>query len=306
MKPKSERTAELHNNYIKGLFNNSTNTNKEDQPNLENLENTNNPLINNNHEFLLNKQIVKISQNSNNFSTKNNSVQLKTNIIINSDNNIDKNEWFKNRLIITKNLKEKKIIYCLESESDKNINKPKNILFAYKDNGFYIIYKYINVKKNYDKEIKAKIKWNMFSNHFKIYDSNNNIIEEIIYNFNFKGWMGPTKFQILIPFLKKNIMNGIGFNSNDKLFMHRMENKSPEYNSIYKCYVLNFVNRKVIPNENNIQIIYSDINEDKNNILLQFAQVGNDEYILDYKYPFNNITALALAMTNLSSRLFFK
>ena len=99
-------------------------------------------------------------------------------------------------------------------------------------------------------------------------------------------------------------MNGIGFNSNDKLFMHRMENKSPEYNSIYKCYVLNFVNRKVIPNENNIQIIYSDINEDKNNILLQFAQVEKDEYILDFKYPFNNITALSLALTTLSSRMF--
>jgi hypothetical protein len=83
-----------------------------------------------------------------------------------------------------------------------------------------------------------------------------------------------------------------------------MENKSPEYNSIYKCFVLNFINRKVIPNEKNIQIIYSDLKEDKNNILLQFAQTEKNEYILDYKYPFNNITALALAMTNLSSRMF--
>lgn len=28
-----------------------------------------------------------------------------------------------------------------------------------------------------------------------------------------------------------------------------MENKSPEYNNLYKTYVLNFINRKVIPNE---------------------------------------------------------
>ena len=217
--------------------------------------------------------------------------------------NIDKDEWFKNRLIVTKNLKEKKIIYCLESEYDKNINKTKDILCAYKDNGFYIIYKYINVHQNYDKDIKAKIKWNMLSNHFKIYDKNNKIIEEIIYNFNFKGWIGPTKFQILIP---SNNRSGMGTNYNNKSNMYTMENKSPEYNSIYKCYVLNFLNRKVIPNENNVQIIYSGSNENKNNILLQFAQVGNDEYIVDYKYPFNSITALALAMTNLSSRLFFK
>ena len=292
MKPKSER-AELHNNYIQGFFRNSMG---EEQ---SNLENTNNPLMSNNHDLLLNKKILKISPNSNN------SVQLKTNILINNDtNNIDKDEWFKNKLLVTKNLKEKKIIYCLESDYDKNIKKNKDILCAYKDNGFYIIYKYINVHKNYDKDIKAKIKWNMLSNHFKIYDKNNNIIEEIIYNFNFKGWIGPTKFQILIPSNNSRMEKGII--SNDKSNMCTMENKSPEYNSIYKCYVLNFLNRKVIPNENNIQIIYSGPNQNKNNILLQFAQVGNDEYILDYKYPFNSITALALAMTNLSSRLFFK
>ena len=87
-----------------------------------------------------------------------------------------------------------------------------------------------------------------------------------------------------------------------------MENKSPEYNSIYKTYVLNFINRKVIPNEKNLQIIFSRNEEknnfDKNDILLQFAQVKNNEFILDYKYPFNNITALALAISVLSSRTF--
>ena len=170
--------------------------------------------MNNNHDLLLNKKIVKISPNSNSFSLNNISVQLKANILINDTNNIDKDEWFKNRLIVTKNLKEKKIIYCLESEYDKNKNKTKDILCAYKDNGFYIIYKYINVHKNYDKDINAKNKLNIFSNHFKIYDKNNKIIEEIIYNFNFKGWIGPTKFQILIP---SNNRNGMGIINNNKI-----------------------------------------------------------------------------------------
>lgn len=299
MKPYSER-PELHNNYINGFFNNG---------NIEgnsNFENTNNALLNNNNrDFLLNKKIVKL-QNSNNFIPKNNSVQLKNNILINDEPNItDRNKWFQTRLTITGDMKERKVIYNLYSEPDKENNiGEKNLLSAYKDKGFYAIFKYLNVKKNYDKEIKARIKWNMLSNHFKIYDSNNNILEEIIYSFNFKGWNGPTKLCIYIPFTNKVINNGIGQVSDNKMFMHKMENKSPEYNSIYKCYVLNFLNRKVIPNEKNIQIIYSDLKEDKNNILLQFAQVQNDEYILDYKYPFNNITALALALTNLSSRIF--
>ena len=294
MKSNSER-PELNNNYINDFYNHDEQSN---------FENTNKALLNAQTDLLLNKKIIKISPNQNNLMTKNNSVQLKNNIIINDETfNIDKNEWIKNRLKITTNMQEKKIIYCLETENNKNTDKSLNILSAYKDKGIYIIYRYINSNNNYDKEIKAKIKWNMFSNHFKIFDNNNNIIEEIIYNFNFKGWNGPTKLQILIPFSNKNIFNGIE-HVNNKLYMHKMENKSPEYNSIYKCYVLNFINRKVIPNEKNLQIIYSDLKEDRNNILLQFAQVENDEYILDYKYPFNNITALALALTTLSSRMF--
>ena len=283
--------VEMHNNYIK------ENISNEDQ---SNFENTNKALLSIPNDLLLNKKVVKISSNS---FTKNNSVQLKNNIIVDDDTfSINKDQWIRNRLKIDPNMQERKIIYSLETENDKSFKKNINLLSAYKDNGFYVIFKYIN-ENNLGKEIKAKIKWNMFSNHFKIFDNNGNLIEEILYNFNFKGWKGPTKLQILLPFSNKKNINGIGIN-NSKLYMHKMENKSPEYNSIYKCFVLNFINRKVIPNEKNMQIIYSDLKEDKNNILLQFAQTEKNEYILDYKYPFNNITALALAMTNLSSRMF--
>ena len=292
MKPFSER-VDMHNNNIKE----NIIINEEDK---SNFENTNKALLNVQADLLLNKKVVKVS----NSLTKNNSVQLKNNIIVNDETfNINKNEWIRNRLKIDTNMQERKIIYRLETENENNSSSSIDVLSAYKDNGFYVIFKYINEKNNYDKEIKAKIKWNMFSNHFKIFDRNDNIIEEIIYNFNFKGWNGPTKLQILLPTSKPNIINGIGVN-NSKLYMHKMENKQPEYNSIYKCYVLNFIKRKVIPNEKNMQIVYSDLKEDKSNILLQFAQTEKNEYILDYKYPFNNITALALAMTNLSSRMF--
>jgi hypothetical protein len=292
MKPFSER-VDMHNNNIKE----NIIINEEDK---SNFENTNKALLNVQADLLLNKKVVKVS----NSLIKNNSVQLKNNIIVNDETfNINKNEWIRNRLKIDTNMQERKIIYRLETENENNSSNSIDVLSAYKDNGFYVIFKYINEKNNYDKEIKAKIKWNMFSNHFKIFDRNDNIIEEIIYNFNFKGWNGPTKLQILLPTSKPNIINGIGVN-NSKLYMHKMENKQPEYNSIYKCYVLNFIKRKVIPNEKNMQIVYSDLKEDKSNILLQFAQTEKNEYILDYKYPFNNITALALAMTNLSSRMF--
>ena len=201
-------------------------------------------------------------------------------------------------------MQERKIIYSLEPElGDDLSNKNKNTIFAYKDNGFYAIYKYLNSHNNYDKEIKARLKWNLLSNKFKIFDNKNKLIEEINYNLNFKGWSGPTKLQVIIH--ENNNLN-FDFMNN----AYKMENKSPEYNSIYKTYVLNFINRKVIPNEKNIQIIFMKNegwnNGNKNDILLQFAQTQNNEYILDFKYPFNNITAFALALSCLSSRTFCK
>ena len=282
MKPNSQRN-ELHNNYINGLFK----MNIEDESKFDNTKNT---LLNNNRDFLLNKKIVKVPQNQN--LIKNNTFQ--------EDISKKRNEWKRNFLKITTNMQERKVIFFLEPENvpENNINKQKNsnILYAYKDNGFYAIYKYNNNQNNkLNKEIKARLKWNLLSNKFKIFDNRNILIEEINYNLNFRGWNGPTKLQVTI-----HENNNINFDFMNKEY--KMENKLPEYNTIYKTYVLNFINRKVIPNEKNIQIIFNNAN--KNDILLQFAQVQNNEFILDYKYPFNNITAFALALTTLSSRTF--
>ena len=292
MKPNSHRN-ELHNNYIKGLFK----MNPEDE---SKLENTNNALLISTKEFMLNKKIIKGQQGQ--FSN----TIIKSNSLFHEDEELAKkrNEWKKNILKISSNIQERKIIYSLEPElGDDLSNKNKNTIFAYKDNGFYAIYKYINSHNNYDKEIKARLKWNLLSNKFKIFDNKNKLIEEINYNLNFKGWSGPTKLQVIIH--ENNNLN-FDFMNN----AYKMENKSPEYNSIYKTYVLNFINRKVIPNEKNIQIIFMKNegwnNGNKNDILLQFAQTQNNEFILDFKYPFNNITAFALALSCLSSRTFCK
>lgn len=292
MKPNSHRN-ELHNNYIKGLFK----MNPEDE---SKLENTNNALLISTKEFMLNKKIIKGQQGQ--FSN----TIIKSNSLFHEDEELAKkrNEWKKNILKISSNMQERKIIYSLEPELDDDLsNKNKNTIFAYKDNGFYAIYKYINSHNNYDKEIKARLKWNLLSNKFKIFDNKNKLIEEINYNLNFKGWSGPTKLQVIIH--ENNNLN-FDFMNN----AYKMENKSPEYNSIYKTYVLNFINRKVIPNEKNIQIIFMKNegwnNGNKNDILLQFAQTQNNEFILDFKYPFNNITAFALALSCLSSRTFCK
>ena len=137
------------------------------------------------------------------------------------------------------------------------------------------------------------------------FDENNHLIEEIIYEFNFRGINGPTKLKILLPKITKNEKSLVNITGNKKL-VYNMKNKNPVYNDFFKVYTLQFIRRKVIPNEKNFQIIFSDYKEDGDDILLQFAQSQNDEFILDFKHPFNNISAFALAITAMASRTFCK
>jgi len=261
----------------------------------ENLENTNDVLFNQINEFILNKKLVKSSKNLSNKKKINKSFCFRPQEYYDEWEDVNIEKWFKNKIKITNNEKNsKKKVYKLYSD-DKNKTR-SSLLKAEKERGAYII-------RN-NERIVAKIRWNIFSNHFKVYDDKDNLIEEIIYNFNFKGWNGPTKLQILIP---KNATkkNSWSKNKNRKI-LNKMENKLPEYNDIFNVYVLKFIRRKVIPNEKNLQVIYTEYKEDNNNILLQFAQSDEKEFILDYKYPFNNITSFALGITSLSSRTFCK
>ncbi len=261
----------------------------------ENLENTNDVLFNQINEFILNKKLVKSSKNLSNKKKINKSFCFRPQEYYDEWEDVNIEKWFKNKIKITNNEKNsKKKVYKLYSD-DKNKTR-SSLLKAEKERGAYII-------RN-NERIVAKIKWNIFSNHFKVYDDKDNLIEEIIYNFNFKGWNGPTKLQILIP---KNATkkNSWSKNKNRKI-LNKMKNKLPEYNDIFNVYVLKFIRRKVIPNEKNLQVIYTEYKEDNNNILLQFAQSDEKEFILDYKYPFNNITSFALGITSLSSRTFCK
>ena len=268
---------------------------KEESNRKQSLENTNEILFSHNSQFMLNKKLIKSSKNLPKKRKKNKSFTFKHKEYYDEWEGVNMDKWFKNKITIitdAKNPKKKVYKLCLD---EKNRNRGP-ILTAEKEKGIYII-------RN-NEEAVAKIRWNIFSNHFKVYDDKNNLIEEIIYNFNFRGWNGPTKLQILMP---KNASksNSCSYNKN-RMTLNKMENKSPEYNDMFNVYVLRFIRRKVIPNEKNIQIIYSEYKEDNNNILLQFAQSSHNQFFLDYKYPFNNITAFALGITSLSSRTFCK
>ena len=262
------------------------------------LENTNDILLIHLNEFPINNTFKKTETKK----TPKKKLSKKTFFLskpsLFKEDDINTEKWFTNKIRLNPAGKNsKKILYQLLKDDKFKKTHSHQVLMAQKEKGIYII------RNNFG--ICAKIRWNLFSNHFKVFDESNNLIEEIIYEFNFKGINGPTKLKILLPKITKNEKSLVNITGNKKL-VYNMKNKSPVYNDFFKVYTLQFIRRKVIPNEKNFQIIFSDYKEDSNDILLQFAQSENDEFILDFKHPFNNITAFALAITAMSSRTFCK
>ena len=261
------------------------------------LENTNDILLIHLNDFSLNKTFRKTSPKKTSKKKFSNKTFFLSKPSLFKEDDINTEKWFTNKIKINYPEKNsKKILYKLLKD-EKYKTHTHQVLMAQKEKGIYVI------RNNFG--ICAKIRWNLFSNHFKVFDENNNLIEEIIYEFNFKGINGPTKLKILLPKITKNEKSLVNITQNKKL-VYNMKNKSPVYNDFFKVYTLQFIRRKVIPNEKNFQIIFSDYKEDHNDILLQFAQSENNEFILDFKHPFNYITAFALAITAMASRTFCK
>ena len=262
------------------------------------LENTNDILLIHLNEFSINNTLKKTETKKTPKKKLSNKTFFLSKPSLFKEDDINTEKWFTNKIRLNPAGKNsKKILYQLLKDDKFKKTHSHQVLMAQKEKGIYII------RNNFG--ICAKIRWNLFSNHFKVFDESNYLIEEIIYEFNFKGINGPTKLKILLPKITKNEKSLVNITGNKKL-VYNMKNKSPVYNDFFKVYTLQFIRRKVIPNEKNFQIIFSDYKEDSNDILLQFAQSENDEFILDFKHPFNNITAFALAITAMSSRTFCK
>ena len=261
------------------------------------LENTNDILLIHLNEFSINKAFKKEKSNKKLKKRLSKKTFFLSKSSFFKEDDINTEKWFTNKIKLTYPEKNsKKVLYRLFKD-DKYKTHSHQTLMAQKEKGIYII------RNNFG--VSAKIRWNLFSNHFKVFDENNNLIEEIIYEFNFKGWNGPTKLKILLPKQVTKEASLINLSGNKNL-VYNIKNKAPIYNDYFKVYTLKFIKRKVIPNEKNFQVIFTDYKEDSNDILLQFAQSDNNGFILDYKFPFNNITAFALAITAMASRTFCK
>ena len=171
------------------------------------------------------------------------------------------------------------------------------VLKAIKEKNHYKIFSNNNI-------YYGKLTWNWFVTNFKAYDSDDQLVIEIKYDFNFKGMYGPTTMQVKIP-----VENSAGVydeKGGGKGKIMNLKNKLPEYNDYYRSYVLNFIDRSIVPHEKNFQIIFdsNNIEADKKNILCQFALTEDSDFILDFKYPFNYLNAFALGTATLAEKFF--
>ena len=93
----------------------------------------------------------------------------------------------------------------------------------------------------------------------------------------------------------------------DKHKVFVIENKQPEYNNKYGYYVLKFKGRNVRKFVKNCQFVYgfnNDVNgKDKNEVLLQFEEVSENCYVLDFKYPFSELTVFAAEVISSTSKI---
>jgi hypothetical protein len=210
------------------------------------LENTNDILLIHLNEFSINNTFKKTETKKTPKKKLSNKTFFLSKPSLFKEDDINTEKWFTNKIRVNPAGKNsKKILYQLLKDDKFKKTHSHQVLMAQKEKGIYII------RNNFG--ICAKIRWNLFSNHFKVFDESNNLIEEIIYEFNFKGINGPTKLKILLPKITKNEKSLVNITGNKKL-VYNMKNKSPVYNDFFKVYTLQFIRRKVIPNEKNFQI----------------------------------------------------
>ena len=97
-------------------------------------------------------------------------------------------------------------------------------------------------------------------------------------------------------------------NKNNAIFF---SNKTPEYSEsknyyfklisllVFKCYFLSFIDRSIKTSEKNFQLISS-----MNNIILQFAESKiENEYYLDYMFPFTPIQAFGIGISSIQNKI---
>ncbi|KAI5189538.1 tubby [Nematocida sp. AWRm77] len=112
---------------------------------------------------------------------------------------------------------------------------------------------------------------------------------------------GPRSFQVFIDPSNKHHSRALSKRVKEKKAQYvRLVNKQPYYNLESNSYVLNFNGRVTLPSVRNFQIIHP---RDTSYITMIFGKTGENEYVLDYTYPWSALEAFSVALSSMGIKL---
>lgn len=82
--------------------------------------------------------------------------------------------------------------------------------------------------------------------------------------------------------------------------IYTLHSKKPDWSTRKNCYVLSFGGRVQQASVKNFQLVGE---EGDSTIYLQFGRLGKDEFILDFRWPFSPLQALAIGLSSLDNKL---
>jgi len=134
------------------------------------------------------------------------------------------------------------------------------------------------------------------------------------YESNILGAKGPRKMHVLLPKVYENDQreevrpsteeeDGLRLLQEEPSTRHKvmlLHNKPPKWNEKVAAFVLNFNGRVTMASVKNFQLVLED---DEENVVLQFGKVGKDEFTMDYKWPMSPLQAFSICLGSLDNKL---
>lgn len=180
-------------------------------------------------------------------------------------------------------------------------NDPDNQLYAMRasENGNFIISKDKNNFNKFCEDYIGEIEANFLGTKFEIFD--NGYDKNIIFTYGNHILKERTLLGSII--YETNIMGECPRYFRSELLkessIFHLKNLEPEWNLKMNCYCLNFYGRVKKASARNFQMIFED---DPENIILQHGKESTNEFNIDFREPFNYVTAFAHSLVSIGSK----
>lgn len=212
-------------------------------------------------------------------------------------------------------------------------NDPDLVLYAIREseNSNFIISKNKSNFNKFSEDYIAEVVTNFWGTQFDIYDNgiDKNLIDKLqsYLIFDERKILGKIIYDTNIMgecprYFKSELYTGYSYSYNEKDFInensnrlnekkinkncnkqiiqkHELKNLEPEWNIKMNCYCLNFYGRVKKASARNFQMIYP---EDSDNILFQHGKENHTEFNIDFREPFNYVTAFAHSLVSIGRK----